>query len=79
MVACWFVETDGAGHKGYQAVDPSSSSVTPQTAPIFTNIDDLRVDLKKRGVTNVVSFDQGFTDGGWKIRQLTADELRALK
>jgi hypothetical protein len=40
IVACWFVESDGAGHKGYQAADVESSSSTPQNLPLFTNISD---------------------------------------
>jgi hypothetical protein len=75
---CWFVVSDGAGHQGYQAVDFGSSSATPQTQPIFKSIDELRVALFKQGVTSIETIT-GYTNGGWKIRGLTADELKALR
>ena len=75
---CWFVVSNGVGHSGYQAADFASSSATPQSQPLFKSIDELRVALRRQGVTNIDTID-GYTNGGWKIRGLTADELRALR
>jgi len=75
---CWFVVSDGVGHHGYQAADFQSRSATPQTQPLFKSIDDLRVALHRQGVTNFDTIG-GDTNGGWKIRGLTADELRTLR
>ena len=75
---CWFVVSDGTGHQGYQAADFGSSSATPQTQPFFKSIDELRVALHRQGVTNIDTIG-GYTNGGWRIRGLTADELRALR
>jgi len=74
----WFVVSDGAGHQGYQAANFGSSSATPQTQPIFKSIDELRVALLKQGVTSIDTIS-GWTSGGWKIRGLTAEELKALR
>jgi hypothetical protein len=75
---CWFVVTDGAGHHGYQAANFASSSASVLTQPLFKSTDELRFELRKQGVTNIDTID-GFTNGGWKVRGLTADELRALR
>jgi hypothetical protein len=78
-MACWFVESDGAGRKGYQAAGVESSSSTPQNLPLFTNISDLRAALRKSGATKVDSIGVGYTNDGWKIRGLTAQELSAIQ
>ena len=75
---CWYVVTDGAGHQGYQAANFASSSATLKTQPIFKSIDELRESLHGQGAT-VIDTIAGYTNGGWEVRALTADELRALK
>jgi hypothetical protein len=75
---CWFVVSDGAGHQGYQTADFASSSATPKTQPLFKSIDELRVSLHGQGAT-VIDTIAGYTNGGWEVRGLTADELRALQ
>ena len=79
VAAGWFVESDGAGHHGYQAANIESSSATPQNLPLFTSIDDLRAALRKSGVTNITSIGASYTNSGWRIRGLTAKELIATK
>ena len=79
VVACWFVESDGAGHHGYQAASETSSTATPQNLPLFPTMDELRAALKKSGITTVTSIGAGYTNGGWKIRGLTTEELMATK
>jgi hypothetical protein len=78
VVGCWFLESDGAGHSGYQAADTANGSATPQTASLYKSIGELRAALLKEHATNIVSA-QGYTNGGWKIRGLTADEFAALR
>lgn len=75
---CWFLVSDGAGHRGYQAASFASGSASVQTQPLFKSTDELRFELRRLGVTNIDTID-GYTNGGWKIRGLTADELRALR
>ena len=78
IFCCWFIVSDGAGHHGYQALDTLSSSATPQTRPLFKSIDKLRVALHRQGVKYFETIG-GYTNGGWEIRGLTADELRGLR
>jgi hypothetical protein len=75
---CWYVESDGVGHSGYQAVNAYSSSVTPDKVPFYNSINDLRAFLRKEGATNIESFSDLMMPG-WKTRGLTLDELRALR
>ena len=86
---CWFVETDGSGHHGYAAQDASVDSISPQGGGLFPTRGDFEAALGKlqiqrlaagRPKTTLESVEYpGKVPTGWKIRALTATELKQLR
>ena len=89
VLICWFVETDGSGHHGYAAQDASMDSISPQGGGLFPTPGDFEAALDKlqiqrlaagRPKTTLKSGEYpGNVPTGWKIRALTAIELKQLR
>jgi hypothetical protein len=89
VLICWFVETDGSGHHGYAAQDASVDSISPQGGGLFPTRGDFEAALGKlqiqrlaagRPKTTLESVEYpGKVPTGWKIRALTAIELKQLR
>lgn len=89
VLMCWFVETDGSGHHGYAAQDASMDSISPQGGGLFPTRADFEAALGKlqierlaagRPRTTLESVEYpGKVPTGWKIRPLTATELKQLR
>jgi hypothetical protein len=89
VLICWFVETDGSGHHGYAAQDASVDSISPQGGGLFPTRGDFEAALGKlqiqrlaagRPKTTLESVEYpGKVPTGWKIRALTATELKQLR
>jgi len=89
VLICWFVESDGQAHHGYAAQDARLDSISPQGGGLFPTREDFQAALGKLQVerlaagrprTTLESVEYpGNVPKGWKIRSLTATELKQLR
>lgn len=81
LILCWFVEDDGHGHHGYAAQDRRLDSFAPSGGGLFQTLDEFRAALhtKFAKVPLITDENPGSVPVGWKIRGLTAKELKELR
>ena len=89
VLLCWFVESDGQGHHGYAAQDARLDSISVEGGGLFPARADFEAAVGKLQVerlaagrprTTLESVEYpGKVPSGWKIRALTAAELKQLR
>ena len=79
-LCCWFIEDNGAGESGYVAVDARRGYQPPEGGGLFQTVYELREGIKRQKAENaqIVPSFGGRVPKGWKIRDLTDDEVRIL-
>jgi len=89
VLICWFVESDGRAHHGYAAQDARLDSISPEGGGLFSTRADFEAALGKLQLERLAAgrprttLETGEYPGtvptGWKIRALTAAELKQLR
>lgn len=80
LVFCWFVEDNGAGHKGYVFIDAGVSRPMTASEPLFSTIEEFGEALKRgEGETLfLVPKYPGWVPEGWRVRNLSSNEVGHL-
>jgi len=80
LVFCWFVEDNGAGHKGYVFIDAAMNRPMTPSEPLFSTLEGFREALKRaEGETIfIVPKYPGWVPQGWRVRNLSSNEVDQL-
>ncbi|HEX4265610.1 MAG TPA: hypothetical protein VH597_14835 [Verrucomicrobiae bacterium] len=80
VLRCWYVENNGAGQHGYAAQDGKFNYEYPDGTGLYQSIPQLRkaMQLQQSHTKVVVPQFGGEVPKGWKIRDLTTDEIDAV-
>ena len=80
LVYCWFVEDNGAGHRGYVFIDVGMNRPMTPSENLHSTLEDLREALK-RGPGEplfLVPKYPGWVPEGWRVRNLSSKEVHQL-
>jgi len=81
VLCCWFVEDNGSGGSGYAAADGRRGWLPPDGGGLFSSVQQLREAMQRQSITPAY-IEPNYDDEvpkGWKIRNLTANEVSALQ
>ena len=76
----WFVENDGAGHRGYACAYSSRGISLPGGKGLFQSLEALRNEIRSNHSRKVIISEYGgHVPKKWQIRNLTVSELNSLR
>jgi hypothetical protein len=80
LVYCWFVEDNGAGHRGYVFLDVGMNRAMTPSETLYSTLEELREALR-RGEGEplfLVPKYPGWVPEGWRVRNLSSNEVNRL-
>lgn len=78
VLVCWYVEDNGAGQHGYAALDGRVNDAPPDGNGLFQSIPQMRESMRWTHIKVVVPHFEGVLPSGWRIRDLTTNEINAI-